>query len=441
VGKSVYEVFSQLSISLNFNGWTDSNLDPDDEQFRYTVLQVSPLQDLKGNQLGRITILRDLIFSSQNDSLKSQNAILTALQETTIDLHSSLDLDVVLHNIVARACTLLGTVHGYVDIIGESGELEPMIGIGSLEESLKYKISKGEGIAGVVWETRKPLVVNDYDKWSGRVSSFVRGAIRAAVGMPLLLDDQVVGVIGVAHEADNDAVFTEDDVSVLQRFADLAVIALKNARAYEKAQNEIEFRRETEIELRNTNQVLQLQIERIELLQDELQELAIRDPLTKLYNRRYLAEMLEIELSHPERSKNSLAVLMIDSDHLKSINDEHGHKAGDDFLIQIADVIRDNIRAGDVACRYGGDEYVVIMNNVTPVNAYTRAEDLRKGVAGKSLIFRNEKVNISISIGIAMYPAHGCSGDELLQLADQALYEAKRLGKNCVAVFNGDENE
>jgi diguanylate cyclase (GGDEF)-like protein len=317
----------------------------------------------------------------------------------------------------------------------EPDELEPVVGIGALEESLKHKVEMGEGVSGTVWKTGKPLVVADYDKWSGRIRKFSYATIRAIVGMPLLLNEQVVGVIGVARGVESDNAFSEDNVSVLQRFADLAVVALQNARLFEQAQNEIEFRRKTEIELRNANQILQLQIERVELLQEQLKELAIRDSLTELFNRRYLQEMLEVEFARSKRSKLSLAILMMDSDQLKEINDGYGHKAGDDFLVYIANVIRKSIRAGDIACRYGGDEFVVVMSNVTEDVAFERAEKLRESVASHQMIYKDKNVSISVSIGIAIYPDHGDTGEILLQKADQALYEAKRRGKNQVFVF------
>jgi GAF domain-containing protein len=118
------------------------------------------------------------------------------------------------------------------------------------------------------------------------------------------LKEQVVGVIGIARGTDSDVGFSDEDVSILRRFADLAVIALKNARLYEKAQKEIEFRRNTEVELRDANQLLQLQVERVELLQQQLKELAVRDSLTNLFNRRYLQEMLEVEFARSRRSKH-----------------------------------------------------------------------------------------------------------------------------------------
>ena len=241
--------------------------------------------------MGRVVIIRDSdqvqqseMRKKQEQALRTQNLMLRAFQETTFDLHSSLDLDVVLSNIVERACKLLDTANGYLYLWKEvTDELKPVVGIGTLKEVLEYRVSKGEGVAGTVWQTGEPLIVPDYDNWAGRSSGFSYGVIRSIIGMPLILKDEVVGVLGVAHSSKKDKVFTTEDVSVLNRFADMAVIALQNAQLFEKAQNEIDFRRQTEIELRNANQILQLQIERIEMLQEQLQELAVRDPLTELY--------------------------------------------------------------------------------------------------------------------------------------------------------------
>jgi diguanylate cyclase (GGDEF)-like protein len=441
VGRPASEVFSGHSISFvadSFlgNGWKETNLHPADEQYLCAELRISSLQGLDGSSMGRIMILRDLNLPAQNVSLRSQNAILTALQETTFDLHSSLELDVVLKNIVQRACKLLNTTHGYLNILNEeTQELEAVVGIGALEEALGYKVSRGEGIAGTVWAAEKYIIVDDYDTWPGRSKGFSYGVIRSIMGVPLNLNNKLVGVFGVAHSFHSDTKFTEEDASVLNRFADLAAVALQNARLFDQAQKEIEFRRKTEVELRDANQLLQLQIERTELLQAQLRELAVRDSLTNLFNRRYLQEMLYAELARSIRSGTTLATLMIDSDQLKEINDKYGHRAGDDFLVHIAEVIQSNIRAGDIACRYGGDEFVVVLVNVTEEIAFEKAEKLRESTASHYIVYKNEKVNISVSIGIAMFPTHGSSGDVLLQKADQALYKAKQKGKNRTEAY------
>jgi diguanylate cyclase (GGDEF)-like protein len=310
------------------------------------------------------------------------------------------------------------------------------VGFGSLAEMLMFRIVPGEALAGIVWNTGRPLFIPDYDQWSGRLSHFQHGLIRAIIGMPLILNGQVVGVIEIARGVESDVSFSEEDITVLKRFSALAVLALQNARLFQKAQAEIQFRRKTEIELRNANQVLQLQLERIELLQGQLQEQAVRDALTDLFNRRYLEEMLGVEFARATRSKTSLAILMMDCDRLKHINDTYGHKAGDDALVLIANVIRESIRAGDIACRYGGDEFVVVLGNVSQETAFERAENLRNRIAAQPILHKEKKININISVGIAMFPVHGTFGETLLQKADQALYEAKHKGKNQVLVYN-----
>ncbi len=452
IGKSVDTVFPRRESSVYrkeilADGLEEASLSLSDGQTLYAELTISTINGLDGKYLGQIVIIRESARSyqhemnlKQEESLQTQNLILRALQETTYDLHSSLDLKIVFQNIVERACQLLKTPHGYLDIlVDEEDELVPMVSTGILEDTLGERVKRGDGISGTVWETGEPLVIPNYDQWSGRSVGFRYGVIRAIVGMPLFLKDKVVGVLGVAHGFDNELEFSEEDVSILKRFADLAVIALQNAQLFEKAQAEIEFRRNTEIKLRNANQLLQWQIERVEMLQEQLQDLAVRDPLTGLYNRRYLQEALELEFAYPNRSEKPMAILMLDSDHLKDINDKYGHKAGDDFLVHIAKVTRKRIRAGDIACRYGGDEFVVLLDNVTENIAVERAEKLRKNIASHHIVHRNEKVSISVSIGIAMFPAHGLSGEVLLQKADQALYNAKRMGKNRVWVYQENQ--
>ena len=445
VGKTLTEVFSSLDIYLDpdevFQNPSPGNYAlPIDGQPDLVEMKVSSLRDADGKLFGRVAILRTMRSFQWHEALRNQNETLMALQETTFELHSSLDLKVVLRNIVERACKLLETSHAYLVILRDSDKMEPVVGFGALEPILDTSIAQGKGVAGIVWKTGDPLFIPNYDKWPGRLSHFQPGLIRAILGMPLVLNGQLVGVIGVARGIESDKSFSDEDITVLKRFAALAVLALQNARLFEQAQSEIQFRRKTEMELRNANQVLQLQIERIELLQEQLQEQAVRDSLTNLFNRRYLEETLEVEFARATRSVSSLAILMMDCDGLKNINDTYGHKAGDDFLVLVANVIRESIRAGDIACRYGGDEFVVVLNNVSQGIASERAENLRNRLTTEPIFHGTEKINISISIGIAMFPAHGTFGETLLHKADQALYHAKHMGKNRVQMFSEEMN-
>jgi len=436
IGKTLAEVCVEQSLYLIGVGFGETSPRFPGGLVDFGEVKVWSARDADGNMLGSVAIIHGLTPTAEQEALRNRNEMLVALQETTFDLHSSLELKVVLRNIVMRACKLLRTTHGYLAVLRETGEMKAVVGVGALASMRKFKITSGVDVAGTVWKTGKPLFVPNYDRWPDRIKGFPHGWIRPILGMPLILKEQVTGVICIARGNESENSFSEEDINLLWRFADLAVLALQNARLFQQAQAEITFRRKTEIKLRNTNQVLQFQLERIELLQKQLQDQAIRDSLTGLFNRRYLQEALEAEFARAKRSKNSLAILMMDCDRLKYINDTYGHKAGDDALVHIANVINENIRAGDIACRYGGDEFVVMLGNVTEEIAFDRAEDLRNRIAAGELVHNGEQVIVCVSAGIAIFPDHGEQGELLLHRADQALYAAKHEGKNQVLVYS-----
>lgn len=170
-------------------------------------------------------------------------------------------------------------------------------------------------------------------------------------------------------------------------------------------------------------------------LAESLRAQSIRDPLTGCFNRRYLEETLERELARTRRSASSLALLAVDADHFKRFNDEFGHDAGDLVLKELAGVLRRGVRAADIVCRYGGEEFVVVLPEADESAARHVAEKLRRSVAQLTLNQRGNALgSISISIGIALCPDHATSADQLIQQADAALYRAKHLGRNRAEV-------
>jgi diguanylate cyclase (GGDEF)-like protein len=146
-----------------------------------------------------------------------------------------------------------------------------------------------------------------------------------------------------------------------------------------------------------------------------------------------MKEAFDRELGRSRRKKLGLAVLFADLDHFKQFNDRHGHEAGDLLLQQLADIFRANFRADDVICRYGGEEFVVIMPESSGQDAARRAEELRKSTEAHSFTCRDQMITgVTISIGVAAYPDHGATCEELLLRADAQLYEAKKSGRNTV---------
>jgi diguanylate cyclase (GGDEF)-like protein len=168
-------------------------------------------------------------------------------------------------------------------------------------------------------------------------------------------------------------------------------------------------------------------------LRDKLRAQSIRDPLTGLYNRRYMEESLGRELKRAGRAERPVGVIMLDVDHFKRFNDEHGHAAGDTALREFGTVLQAQIRGGDIACRYGGEEFTIVLPEASLENTRRRAEEIRVAVAALVVRLPDGKVvSITVSQGVAAFPGHGESGETLLHAADRALYRAKRLGRNRV---------
>ncbi|MCJ7722688.1 MAG: sensor domain-containing diguanylate cyclase, partial [Anaerolineales bacterium] len=187
--------------------------------------------------------------------------------------------------------------------------------------------------------------------------------------------------------------------------------------------------------LDKANQNLKLQITEIEALQADLQEQAVRDHLTGLVNRRFLEETLDGELPRAVRKGYPVCIALIDLDHLKGLNDKHGHAAGDAMLQAVGKLLQKKTRQGDFVCRYGGDEFVVVFPDATIPTAYKRIEQLRAACEDFEVKYGEESLSLSLTAGIAAFPQHGSTAGEVLHHADQALYQAKSAGRNCIMVW------
>jgi diguanylate cyclase (GGDEF)-like protein/PAS domain S-box-containing protein len=170
-------------------------------------------------------------------------------------------------------------------------------------------------------------------------------------------------------------------------------------------------------------------------LRESLRSQSIRDPLTDLYNRRYLEEALRIEGRRHLRNGRGLALLMLDIDHFKQFNDRFGHEAGDMLLREFGRLLKSHIRGGDIACRYGGEEFTIILPEIGADEAVQRANDIRDAVMALRVAVRGRPLGpLTCSIGVALFPDHAQTVDECLMVADRALYRAKAAGRNCVVL-------
>jgi diguanylate cyclase (GGDEF)-like protein len=176
-------------------------------------------------------------------------------------------------------------------------------------------------------------------------------------------------------------------------------------------------------------------------LRTKLENQSIRDSLTGLFNRHFMQIALERELALAFRRQNTLAVMMLDVDHFKRFNDRFGHAAGDAVLKSVATVFQTSIRTEDIACRYGGEEFSIILPDITPDGALERAEKIRMAVAALHWGAESSPGEVTISIGIAIYPKDGTDAEHLLRVADQALYRAKHAGRNQVLLSTPAQTE
>jgi len=187
-------------------------------------------------------------------------------------------------------------------------------------------------------------------------------------------------------------------------------------------------------QLQLDEQALQKQLDEINALQKQLSDQANRDALTGLYNRRYLDSTLERELARCQREGQPLSLMLIDIDHFKQINDTYGHQAGDEVLKQLADMLNAQARSADVVCRFGGEEFLLLLPNMPQAVAQERAEQWRRDFAANTIVFGEFRMQVTLSIGLASYPGHGTSPQALIRSADRALYRAKTEGRNRVVV-------
>lgn len=261
------------------------------------------------------------------------------------------------------------------------------------------RIERGEGVFGFAYDTRRVLRAPGGAELSGLTRRRPRYRTDSFVALPIVAGDDVLAVVSVADRAD-DQPFSRSDVSALCALATPAALALARERATARA--------------------------------DAFAHAAAIDAVSGLFNRRYFHARLEEELQRSRRHEIPLALLMIDIDDFKAINDRYGHLAGDAVIRSAADIVRRAVRVFDVCTRFGGEEFAVIMPGSHEESAAAVAERIRARVASYRATDRAfEGLNVTVSIGLAV-SSPGMSARDVISRADDALYLAKRSGKNRV---------
>jgi len=262
--------------------------------------------------------------------------------------------------------------------------------------------------------------------------------VKSKLYIPLLIRDEFIGYAEI-WETRMRREFTSVEIDLCKDLAQQAAIALENARLYEQAQVEITERKQAEMELQKVNIQFKHQLAEIQQLETSLREQAIRDPLTRVFNRRYMDVTLKKELIRAARKDEPLSVVILDLDNLKNINDTYGHVEGGDKSLQIlANTIKKMSRKDDTVCRYAGDEFLVILYDTSAQVAYKRALEWKEAVSEIKIETDEGEFSITFSAGVSTFPDHTSTAEELLIQADQALYSAKEQGRDQIVVYGED---
>jgi diguanylate cyclase (GGDEF)-like protein/PAS domain S-box-containing protein len=241
-------------------------------------------------------------------------------------------------------------------------------------------------------------IVDDPNKWLA-CPHYLNSPIGGYMVLPLFVQNELLGVIHLSAQAKISIPKHLQDTALT--FSNMVKIALSNIK-----------------------------------LRESLRELSLRDSLTGLYNRRYINENLPHELAQVIREKNVLIVIMLDLDNFKNFNDSYGHEAGDEVLKLMGQVINQHIRLSDTACRFGGEEFLITMHGTNLDDCIVHLKELQKIIKNKSVFFNNQILpTVTLSIGVAMAPIHGTTMDDVIQAADQALYIAKKSGKDRIETY------
>jgi diguanylate cyclase (GGDEF)-like protein len=351
-------------------------------------------------------LLKESKLSADNSKLKtdltSSRRELSFYQEVSKALTSTLNLSDILSKIMHKVKEMIKAEAWSVLLIEpETGELVfEKTDAKKTKEIQKLRLKIGEGIAGWVAQEGIPVIVPDVSKderFLGKIDQAIHFKTKSLMCVPVKVRDEILGVIEMVNKTTGEH-FLKEDLDLLMRLVDQLAIAIERTSLYQK-----------------------------------MTELVITDDLTKLFNTRYLNRTIEIEIQRSSRYSSSVSLIFMDIDHFKRINDRYGHLVGSKVLVEMGQLLLKSLRTIDIVARYGGDEFVIVLPQTPPKAATQIAERMRRAIELNSFL-KNEgySLKLTASFGIASYPESAKSKEDLIQLADDAMYEVKHRTRNAV---------
>ncbi len=380
-------VRSEIAIPIIVRGELLGVLDFQSDQIDYFTPEISDLLTLFSMQVA-LAIEADRLFSLERRRAQQLEALNAVARQTTAVLDINELLTVVCRLILEwfrfDHVTVLLAETDSLRIRAFEGRLTPSIDMGA-------ELPPGAGLAARALALGRAVIENDVTVVEGYVPGF--SETHSEMCVPLIFLGEKLGVIAL-DSAQRDA-FVAEDVQPLEAVADICAAAIQNANYFER-----------------------------------VKQLAYIDGLTGIYNRRCFEMRIGEELERASRFQSRMAVIMIDIDHFKKLNDDFGHLIGDDVLRGVAAILRQQLRKLDVVCRFGGEEFAIVLPETSGENAAAVAEKLRRHFENHR--FPGVPRPVTISCGVADYPSQGATRDEVMAASDAALFIAKRTGRNRV---------
>ena len=338
---------------------------------------------------------------------QDQRMLAEALLDTAMALNSTLRLDEILDRILENVGKLIVYDSAMVLLIEENRVRRIRYKNNPQDSSTKPVLGDVDAnlinvpILDKIMKTKKPYHSNDIqadERWKIIATQGMK-RIRSLICAPILIGNKVMGLINIISGTPD--FFTLQHTERIMAFANQAAVAFENARLFEQAEH-----------------------------------LSLTDPLTNLYNMRYMYELAKRELELNRRHSRTFSLAMIDIDHFKNVNDKYGHKTGDMALREISARILKSVRTVDIVARYGGEEFIVLMPETGSEEAFQIAERIRLNVAESQIEDDDQKFSLTLSIGIAETKENIQVFDDLLFFSDKALYAAKDAGRNQTVIVN-----
>ncbi len=375
------------------------------EPISYLELKVNPLTQ---NELtiGRLVVIHDITGQklAEAEQVKGRKRA-EALNEITHSVYHKLEINELMELVYQQINRFMDARFFLIaNYFQESDEWESIFLREPGNEFPRRRYKSGEGITGYVIQTQEPLLLNN----SAEIDSFLEQTGRYNVALkpksmmvvPLIGTNGVVGAMGT-NNYDQENYYSRDD------FFFFSTVGLQIAAAFENAASYA-----------------------------RMEQLAITDALTGLYNRRYLFSLAQVECDQASRYNRPLSAIMMDIDHFKDVNDVHGHAAGDLVLQNVAEMCRKTFRKVDTVGRYGGEEFLIILPETNASQSVIAAERLRSRIAQADVEAQEAHIQITVSMGVASLDTAD-SLECLVEQADKAMYAAKQAGRNQTKIFSG----